>query len=436
MGDATDQPTNTAAARPGRGAGTETTGAPGAGKQHSVFLGRQPIFDKRLDVYAYELLYRSGTQNAFTGDDGDQATRVTIGNSLNVLGLGDVAGAKMIFFNITRGLLMDEFYAVLPPDRTVVELLETVEPDEEVIAACARLREEGYLLALDDFVFGDAYRPLLAIADFVKVDFMATDREQRRALIEEFGRPGLSFLAERIEKPEEFEEAAALGYKYFQGYFFAKPKIIVGSDIPGGKERYLLLLRSVQGEEIDFDQIEKIIKSDGSLSVKLLRYLNSAALGMREKITSIKQSLVLLGERPLRKWASLLAMTCMGEDKPTELIRISLARAQFCELLCEDLGLNGRQIDLFMLGLLSALDALLDCPLADVLAHLPLSSDVKATLLGDSTPLGKLQMLVLACERGDWKTGTVLGRMLGLPEQRVADVHAESLRWADEVLSL
>jgi EAL and modified HD-GYP domain-containing signal transduction protein len=436
MANPPEQPARTTARRPGHDGGAETTSAPAAGTQHSVFLGRQPIFDKRLDVYGYELLYRSGAENAFTGDDGDQATRVTIGNSLNVVGLSDVVGAKMIFFNITRDLLMDEFYAVLPPRRTVVELLETVEPDEEVIAACAQLREEGYLLALDDFVLGDAYRPLLAIADFVKVDFMATEGEQRRALVAEFGRPDLSFLAERIEKPEEFEEAVALGYKYFQGHFFCKPKIIRGSDIAGGKQKYLLFLRAVHGEQIDFDQLEKIIKSDGSLSIKLLRYLNSAALGMREKITSIKQSLVLLGERPLRKWASLLAMTCLGEDKPAELVRVSLARAQFCELLSDDLGLNGRQLDLFMLGLLSALDALLDCPLAEVLAHLPLSRDVKATLLGDSTPLGKLQMLALACERGDWKTGTVLGRMLGLPEQRVADVYAESLRWADEVMSL
>ena len=402
----------------------------------TVFIGRQPIFDQRLDVYGYELLFRSGRENSFTGDDGDQATRVTIGNSLNIVGLGDVVGAKMVFFNITRKLLLDEFYSVLPAGRAVVELLETVEPDEEVIGACEALREEGYLLALDDFVFGPQYRPLLAMTDFVKVDFMATSREERRSLVEQFGRPGLSFVADRIEKPEEFEEAVALGYRYFQGYFFCKPKIIEGRDIPGAKQKYLLLLQVVSGPTIDFNQMEKIVKSDGSLSVKLLRYLNSAALGMREKITSIKQALVLLGERPLRKWASLLALTCLADDKPSELIRTSLARAQFCELLCEDLGLDGRQLDLFMLGLLSALDALLDCPLSDVLAHLPLASDVKATLLGNSTALGKIHMLVLACERGDWKTGSMLGRMLGLPEQRVADVYTESLRWADEVMCL
>lgn len=404
--------------------------------RRTVFVGRQPIFDHNLDVYGYELLFRSGKENHFTGEDGDQATRVTVGNSLNILGLGDVVGAKRVFFNITRTLLLEEMYSVLPADRTVVELLETVEIDDEVIAACGRLREEGYLLALDDFVFGEEYRSLLAMADFVKVDFMATSREQRRSLVEEFGRPGLAFLAERIEKPEEFEEAVALGYRYYQGYFFCKPKIIEGRDISGTKHKYLLLLQASQGSEIDFDQIEQIIKSDGSLSVKLLRYLNSAGAGVREKITSIKQSLVLLGERPLRKWASLLALTCLADDKPSELIRTSLARGQFCELLCEDLGLGGRQLDLFMLGLLSALDALLDCPLSDVLPHLPLANDVKATLLGDSTALGKVHMLVLACERGDWKAGTMLGRLLGLPEQRVAEVYAESLRWADEVMRL
>ena len=146
----------------------------------TVFIGRQPIFDQRLDVYGYELLFRS------------------ISNSLNIVGLGDVVGAKMVFFNITRKLLLDEFYSLLPAGRAVVELLETVEPDEEVIGACEALREEGYLLALDDFVFGPQYRPLLAMTDFVKVDFMDTSREERRSLVEQFGRPGLSFVAERI----------------------------------------------------------------------------------------------------------------------------------------------------------------------------------------------------------------------------------------------
>ncbi len=347
-----------------------------------------------------------------------------------------MVGGKKLFFNITRPLLLDELYTVLPEKLAVVELLETIEPDAEVLAACEQVKKNGYALALDDFVFEEGFRPLLEIADMVKIDFMVSDRDERRGIIEKFSRPGLTFLAEKIETPEEYEEAIALGYTLFQGYFFSKPKILEGRNIPGEKQKYLQFLQAVQAPVIDFDELEQIVKSDASISVKLLKYLNSAGMGLREKITSIKQSLVYLGERPLRKWASLLAMTGMAIGKPAELMRTSLVRGQFCELICDELKLGGRELDMFMLGMLSAVDALLDCPMDRVLSQLPLADDVKATLLGDSSDLGKVKMMVLACERGDWTTACMLGKMLGADQQRVAESYAEAVRWADEVMRI
>ena len=404
--------------------------------ERTVFIARQPIFDQNLEVYGYELLFRSGRDNFYAFDDGDQATRLTVSNALNVMGLNDLVSDKKVFVNITRELLLEGFHILLPKAQAVVELLETVEPDKEVIASCRMLKRAGYILALDDFVFSPKYEPLLAIADLVKVDFMISDREERRSIVADFKRPGLSFLAEKVEGPDEFEEGIALGYSLFQGYFFAKPKIIEGRDIAGAKHKYLLFLREVHSPELDFDRLEKVIKSDGSLSVKLLRYLNSAGMGVRERITSIKQALVLLGARPLRKWASLVAMTCLAEDKPNELVRLSLARAEFCELLGGDLQMIGRELDLFLLGLLSALDAMLDCPLSQVIGQLSLAEDVKATLMGGSGTLGKIYMLVQACERGDWKTACMLGRLLGVEPQRINERYAQSLHWADEVIKI
>lgn len=350
--------------------------------------------------------------------------------------MSDDTGGRKLFFNITRKLLLEEFYVVLPPRYAVVELLETIEPDDEVIAACRELKRSGYALALDDFVFEPRFRPLLEIADIVKVDFMVSDRAQRRAVIGEFTRPNLAFLAEKIETHEEFEEAIALGYAYFQGYFFARPKILEGRDIPGAKQKYLLFMQSVHVPQIDFDRVEKIVKSDASISVKLLRYLNSAGIGLRERVSSIKQALLLLGERPLRKWASLVAMTGLGRDKPLELVRLSLVRGEFCESLCGDLRMGGRELDLFMMGMLSAVEALLDCPVNVVLEQLPLASDVKATLSGDSTDLAKITMMAMACERGDWGTVSLLAKVLGVEENRVAELYARSIRWTDEVMCI
>ncbi|UCD76727.1 MAG: HDOD domain-containing protein [Phycisphaerales bacterium] len=404
--------------------------------ERTVFVARQPILDRHLEVFGYELLFRSGRQNFHCFHDGDQATRLTVSNALNVMGLNDLVSGKKAFVNITRNLLLQEFHAVLPLKQGVVELLETVEPDEEVIAACRAMKEEGYLLALDDFVFSPRYQPLLDIADIVKVDFLATDRRERRALIENSRRPGLVFLAEKVEGHQEFEEGLALGYALFQGYFFSKPKIVESRDFVGAKHKYMLFLQEVHSPELDFDRLEKVVKSDASLSVKLLRYLNSAGMGVRERITSIKQALILLGEKPLRKWASLVALTCIGEDKPSELIRLSLARAHFCESLCSDLKMTGRELDLFLLGLLSALDAMLDCSPEDLVEQLPLATDVKTTLLGGSGTLGKVYMLVQACEHADWKTACLLGRLLEIEVARINETYSHSLRWADEVMRI
>ncbi len=233
--------------------------------ERTVFLGRQPIFDRRRKVFGYELLYRSGDrQNAFDHADGDQATREVINNSLHVVPM-ELSADKRAFINITRRLLLDQTWSILPADRAVVELLENVAADAEVLAALKQVKEAGYLLALDDFVLNAASRPLVEYADIIKIDFLACDKPQRQRHAEELGGGKIMLLAEKVETPEDFQQGMEMGYSYFQGYFFCKPEILSGKEVPAIKHNYLMFMQEVCRPDLNFDRLEEIIKHEVSL---------------------------------------------------------------------------------------------------------------------------------------------------------------------------
>jgi EAL and modified HD-GYP domain-containing signal transduction protein len=209
-----------------------------------------------------------------------------------------------------------------------------------------------------------------------------------------------------------------------------------GKRIPEYKINYLLFLQQINRPSIDFNELEKVVRREVSLSVKLLRYLNSAAMGLRSRVRSIKHAVVLLGERPLKKWASLVAVGSLGDDKPNELVRTCLVRARFCEMLGEVSGLRERQLDLFMVGLLSTVDALMDRPMEEVLQELQVAKDIERALLSMEPPLGTVYALALAYERGEWQQMEMLLRGLRIPEERVPEFHREAIRWSDEVLQI
>lgn len=399
----------------------------------TVFLGRQPIFDRRKMVFGYELLYRDNAQkNAYTHQDGDQASSRVINNSLNVLPLSQVVGERKAFVNITRRLLVEQTWSVLPAERTVVELLENVEMDEQILSACKALKEAGYLLALDDYQYSPAHRELLDYVDILKIDFMVAGAEQRKWYAEEFGGKRLMLLAEKVESHADHQQAFDLGYTYFQGYFFCKPEIVSGKDVPLSKVNCLRFIQEVQRPELDFNVLEEIIKHEVSLSAKLLRYLNSSAIGLRHRISSIRQAMALMGEKPLRKWASLAAMSVLAEDKPPELLVTCLVRARFCELLAPEMGLKGSELDTFLMGLFSGMDALLNRPLETVISELPVSDNVAAAMLGANTRLGKAYRLVMTFERGNGALVEIMARDLKLEVGRIAEVYSEAVRWADQ----
>lgn len=414
-----------------------TTSPPPASTLANAFIGRQAILDRNQQVFGYELLFRSnGQDNFFAAKDGDRASCQTMNNALNVLGLQAITGTHLGFVNITRKLLVRRLYTVLPKETSVIELLETVEPDSDVVAACRRLKNDGYLLALDDFVFAPGYEALLELADFVKIQFLGVSSDERRQITERFAQSKINLIAEKVESREDFEEGLRLGYSYFQGYFFCKPEIMSGREIPSYKQNYIRFLQQINKPKLNFEELEQIVKQEVSLSVKLLRYLNSVKAGLRAKIESIKQAMALLGEEPLKRWGSLIALTSLGNDKPAELVTICLIRARFCELLAPLVGLGGRELDLFLLGLLSAADALVNCPMSHIVGEMPLAHDVKAALLGGASIMGSILGLTMACERSNAHLISMLVQKLNLPADRVSQHYCDAMLWADEVLHL
>jgi c-di-GMP-related signal transduction protein len=397
-----------------------------------TYIARQPIFDARQKVYGYELLFRSGLENVFRSSDPDQASSKVIVDSFFLLGISTLTGGKRAFINVTRDILLKEYMFMVPSDLVVVEVLETIEPDAEVVAACEKLKRAGYLLAMDDFVYSESYRPLLGLTDFIKIDFLSTEKEERRSLIREFKPSRIRFLAEKVETQEALQEAMDMGYTYFQGYFFSRPLVLSGKDIPAFKLHYLQVLREIHRPELNFKQLERIVKQEISLSFKLLRYINSAYFGLRNKITSILQALVLLGEKEVKKWVSLVALANMGQDKPEELIIQAIIRAKFCESLAVHVGLRHRSEDLFLLGLLSMIEAILGLPLSEILEGIPIEKDIKKALLGEENRLRDVYQFALCYEKGDWDKLVEQSVKIGIGETIPSQLYLNAVKWGHQ----
>ncbi len=399
-----------------------------------VFVARQPIFDRRRQVYGYELLFRSGLTNAFeaAATDPDRASVKLIADSFLGFGLGRITGGKRAFINFTRDTLVKGYATLLPRELIVVEILENVEGDDEVLEACRDLKRRGYLIALDDFLCDDWSNPLVAFADIVKVDFRSTSPAARSALPELLATRRIKALAEKVETRLEFDEAVRLGFEYLQGFFFAKPAVLVTRDVPGYRRRYLEILREINRPSLDFAQIEEILRREPSLAYKLMTYINAVAFGFRSRITSIRQALMLLGEDAVKKWASVVALAGLAQDQPGELLVMSLARARFCETVAPGLGLKPRSAELFLMGLFSLLDAISGRPLAELLADLPLADDVQDALRGRPGALADVLSCARACERGEWTVLAEAAGRLGLDEGGVAQLHLECIAWAHE----
>jgi len=397
-----------------------------------IFLARQPIFDSNEEVCAYELLFRSGLENLFSHANPTEATAQVIVECSEVLNLDEIAPGKRVFVNATRESLVDEHITLLPKDRVTVEILETVEPDAEVIAACERLKAAGYELVLDDFVYDERYRPLMHLADMIKVDFLETEVERQQFLAEQFVPIGIPLLAEKIETREAFQRACDMGYTYYQGYFFCRPQVLRAKTISGFRLNYLGLLKEIYRPALDFHEIAQIMQREMALCYKLLRYLNSAWFGLKNKISSVGHAVTYLGEREFRKWAAVVVVANLAADEPQELVVHSLVRARFCESLAPLFGMAAKRQELFLMGMFSLIDVILGRPMIEVLTDLPLANEIRAALLGELNRHREVFDYVLACERADWATAHRRAAERNVDESKVPPLYRSAVAWAHQ----
>src|SRR5271165_4277119 len=400
----------------------------------SPCIARQPILTADEKVVGYELFFREGPgQNRFTSDV-ESATSATI-DALNMVGFDVLCDGRPAFINCTHQMLLSEYLTLLSPQDVVVEIQETVPACENVKQACERLKRDGYSIALDNFVLGDERISLVPYADFIKVDITKVPVKQSVPLIDLYATGQCQILAQKVETRQTFTAAKEIGYTRFQGYFFRRPESLRARHIPANQITYVRLLTAISKPEVDFAAIEDLVKCEPSLCFRLLRYLNSPLLGLSSPVQSVGHALILLGERESVRWLRMATTLVMGQDKSSDLVLASLVRARFCELIAP--RVEHGKADLFLMGMLSLMDAILAVPIGLLIDELCLDPDIKAQLLcaktDKKTRLSPIYDLMVAREAGDWERVTHLGKQLKLSLSFVAETSNEAMRWGHQI---
>ena len=397
------------------------------------FISRQPILDRYEKVYGYEILFRPGEEEIWPPMNGGRAGENASPGTSAFEGIDEITDGARAFIKCTRQALIGGHAAGLPRDRVVLEIPASREPDEEVVAACRRLKDAGFLIALENFQ-GAWEEPLADVADIIKLDVTASTDRAQWLLIRKYRPRGTIFVADKVEKRTQFQAAVQQGFSYFQGQFFCRPQPYSTSEVTPTKLVYLLVLRAVTRPEINVQEVADTIKHDLALSYKLLRFLNSARFAFRSQIKSIRHALLLLGQNEIRKWIGLISVAALGEGAPPILVTIALIRAAFCESLAPLVGAPKRQSDYFFLGLLSCIDVLMGRPMRVVLAELPIAPDVSAALVGEQNPLRDVLQAVISYEQGNWEECSQLAKRLALKEETLGELYLQALRWSRELI--
>lgn len=392
------------------------------------FIARQPIFDRSLKLFAYELLFRSADTGAAPKDlDDDVATAQVLSTSEEV-GLSRLVGERPAFINLPRTFLVEPELLPFEPDNVVLEVLEHVEIDDAVIEGMAALGDRGYTLALDDFVYDPRFDIALRHVAIVKLEIPQIAAENWEAEITRLKELGVKVLAEKVETNEEFESLKALGCDYFQGYFFAKPKVVSGKRLAPNKLAVMQLMSKINNPETDIESLSDLVSRDVAISVRAMNYVNSPAGALNRRIESIREAVVYIGRETIRRWVTLLIMARL-DDKPGELVTMTLVRAKFMELLAQEAGQEDANA-FFTVGLFSVLDALMDAPLEEVIDTLTIPQELRDALCQQLGIKGQSLALAKALE---------LGELSGfepfeIPAPIIASLHQTATQWADETL--
>ncbi len=403
-----------------------------------IFIGRQPILDREQRMFAYELLFRSSRQNHAQVSDDRAATATVLSHAITELGLEAALGPYLGFINLDARMLMSDVLEMLPREKFVLEVLETVDITPEVVRRCRELKDLGFTLALDDFVsVEERHRPLLEMADIVKVELMGMDDATLRATVQALHRWPVKLLAEKVDSEAQVKHCLSLGFELFQGYYFAKPAIIAGKKL-SHSELTLNRLLGLILEDADTGALEAIFKPEPGLTMNLLRLTNSAASGVRQKITSVRHAITVLGRRQLQRWLQLLvyAGSSPGGDFASPLLQLAATRGRFMELLAGDLTGSGRELvdHAFMTGIMSLMPALLHVPIGEVIASLNVAQEVREALESRGGQLGRMLLLAEAQESGDAVAcAGLIAALPGLDGERINAILAQSLAWANGI---
>lgn len=407
-----------------------------------IFVARQPIFAKDEHIFAYELLYRNGQDNSFPTIAGDEATLDVLAHSFLTIGINELAGEKLCFINFTENLLVKEVFSKFPTDRIVVEILEDIPITVDLLQKLREIKSLGFLIALDDFVLQEnvsLYDELFSIVDFIKVDFLLSSLSERQAIerIVKTNYPNIVLLAEKVETREQFFQAKVAGYELFQGYFFAKPEVIKGSEIPTNLAQYFRIINLLRSNSVSVEEISDEIERDVSLSFKVLKMINSPAVRTKSKVRSIKQGVLMLGLEELSHWLHVLLLRESKKNHSGDgmaLIEASLFRAKLCELLARRKFLQNAS-EFFLVGMFSLIDTLLHRPMIQLLQDLPLSDEVGETLSGNKTAMSPFLELAIACDEVRWDDMIVGAATLGIDHSTLNALYLEARRFATEIIN-
>ncbi len=392
-------------------------------------IGRQQILDRNLNIFAYELLFRGEGFNLNDREEATQATNQIITDAIIEMGINNIVDEHRAFINFTTQNILEKTPLSLPKERIVIEVLENVRIDLRVINNLREMSQQGYLIALDDFVFTEEWKPLVEFANIIKLDVLEMGEAKVRDVIAQLSQyKNLKLLAEKVETHREYEYLRELGCEYFQGFFFSKPNLVAGKRMGVNQLAAVRLLTTINNPTVEFDELAKVISEDVGLSYKLLHYINSAFFSIPTKIQSINQAVSYLGMNELKRWINILMLSSLS-DKPMVVMQNALIRGKMCELLAKLVG--NKSENFFLIGMLSSLDSILDISIEEALEQLPLGDDITQAILEFKGLGGEALSCVLGYER--WETGAI--SFGNVDQAKIGEVYIESINWATKVMS-
>ncbi|MGL4752126.1 MAG: EAL and HDOD domain-containing protein [Aeromonadaceae bacterium] len=399
------------------------------------FVARQPILDEHQRPVAYELLFRKGLSNSFPDISAEQATTLLIAEQFLSQPIQQLVGEHRCYINFPYSLLLNGLADALPREQVVIEILEDAEPDDKLFSCVKSLKEKGFRLALDDFTLDPRWERFLPYIDVIKFDFRLTSHTDMANYLNSHRHSHLTYLAEKVETQQEFNQARKMGFTLFQGYFFSRPEIVQRKTLSESQMTVMQLLKEVNSPELDYDRLEELLNRDLSLAYKLMRYVNNLRYRAADPITSFRHATVFLGQQEMRRFVSLVSATSGGENKSTELYRMSLIRGRFCELL--SLHRHGwtDPAEAFLCGLFSLLEAILDQPFAEILEQIPLSDSIKQALLEKRGELAFYLAFVTDYEELHWDRLKLRASKIQLTEEQAINLFMEASKWADQVMA-